>query len=293
MKVRCKHQMKIMYQTGFTQIPNKIIRSRTLTTMQKIVLMVLCSYANDTNIAYPSYKTIATDSGISRRKAIDVINELIELGCIRKMERKTSKGDNTANDYEVLIGNVDFSIPNEENTDPSAQHSPPSAYSAPPPSEYPAPPSAHGAPEQYINNNIKYINNIKSINQDECTSEKWIDRYNKTVAQIKEQIDYDYLINATERDIVDEIVNIMAEVMAVYRPKYKIEGEIIDFEAVVNNFQKITADKLEVCLTEYTRRTQKIGNTKAYWITVLYNIPLTSQLTLRNIVNNDMYEAGG
>lgn len=144
------------------------------------------------------------------------------------------------------------------------------------------------------------FNNNQSINQDNnyniyniSTAEKWIDRYNQTISEIKKQIDYDYLINTAERDIVDEVVNIMADVMTVYRPKYKIEGELIDFEAVVNNFQKITADKLEICLIAYNRRTQKISNPKAYWITVLYNIPLTSQLTLQNMINNDMYEAGG
>ena len=144
------------------------------------------------------------------------------------------------------------------------------------------------------------FNNNQSINQDNNyniynipTAEKWIDRYNQTISEIKKQIDYDYLINTAERDIVDEIVNIMADVMTIYRPKYKIEGELVDVEAVVSNFQKITADRLEICLIAYNRRTQKISNPKAYWITVLYNIPLTSQLTLQNMVNNDMYEAGG
>lgn len=146
------------------------------------------------------------------------------------------------------------------------------------------------------------LSNIYPSNQDERNSEKmtaikneskrWIDRYNKTVVEIKEQLDYDSLINTNDREIVDEVVNIMADVMTVYRPKYKIEGIPIECDAVINNFKKVTADKLEVCLIAYSRVRKKVGNTKAYWITVLYNIPLTSHLALSNMVNNDMYGGG-
>ena len=93
----------------------------------------------------------------------------------------------------------------------------------------------------YNNINNTDINYIYPINQDNYniqnsdtkTEEEWIDRYTKTVDEIKTQIDYDYLINHAECDIVDEVVNIMAEVMTVYRPKYKIEGDFIEYNAVV------------------------------------------------------------
>ena len=83
------------------------------------------------------------------------------------------------------------------------------------------------------NTDINYIypinqDNYNIQNSDTQTEEEWIDRYTKTVDEIKKQIDYDYLINHAERDIVDEVVNIMAEVMTVYRPKYKIEGDFIE-----------------------------------------------------------------
>ena len=151
-------------------------------------------------------------------------------------------------------------------------------------------------------NNINYtdINYIYPINQDsyniqnsDQTEERWIDRYTKTVDEIKKQIDYDYLINYAERDIVDEVVNIMAEVMTVPRPKYKIEGDFVEYDAVLNNLKKITAEQLEVCLLAYSRQRQRIRNPKAYWISVLYNIPLTSNIVLQNMVNSDMYETGG
>ena len=153
----------------------------------------------------------------------------------------------------------------------------------------------------YNNINNTDINYIYPINQDNYNiqnsdtqnEEEWIDRYTKTVDEIKKQIDYDYLINHTERDIVDEVVNIMAEVMTVYRPKYKIEGDFIEYNAVVNKFRQITAQKLEICLLAYSRKIQRIKNPKAYWISTLYNIPLTSEIVLQNMINSDIYESGG
>ena len=153
----------------------------------------------------------------------------------------------------------------------------------------------------YNNINNTDINYIYPINQDNYniqnsdtqTKEEWIDRYTKTVDEIKKQIDYDYLINHAERDIVDEVVNIMAEVMTVYRPKYKIEGDFIEYNAVVNRFRQITAQKLEICLLAYSRKIQRIKNPKAYWISTLYNIPLTSEIVLQNMINSDIYESGG
>lgn len=153
----------------------------------------------------------------------------------------------------------------------------------------------------YNNINNTDINYIYPINQDNYniqnsdtqTEEEWIDRYTKTVDEIKKQIDYDYLINHAERDIVDEVVNIMAEVMTVYRPKYKIEGDFIEYNAVVNRFRQITAQKLEICLLAYSRKIQRIKNPKAYWISTLYNIPLTSGIVLQNMINSDIYESGG
>ena len=135
--------------------------------------------------------------------------------------------------------------------------------------------------------------NYNIQNSDTKTEEEWIDRYTKTVDEIKTQIDYDYLINHAECDIVDEVVNIMAEVMTVYRPKYKIEGDFIEYNAVVNKFRQITAQKLEICLLAYSRKIQRIKNPKAYWISTLYNIPLTSGIVLQNMINSDIYESGG
>lgn len=42
--------MKITYDTGFTQMPNNILRSHTLKPLHKVVLSVICSYSNSSNL---------------------------------------------------------------------------------------------------------------------------------------------------------------------------------------------------------------------------------------------------
>ncbi len=72
-------------------------------------------------------------------------------------------------------------------------------------------------------------------------------------------------------------------------PYYTIEGKQYPAELVRINYRQITYGKLEAFLIEYGKIYRKIGNTKAYLITALYNIPLTADAALSNRVNHDMY----
>lgn len=141
-------------------------------------------------------------------------------------------------------------------------------------------------------------NKYPPINQDgakscgECVAgsqEKWIDRYNQTISEIKEQIDYDCLVTNNDAELVNNIVNVMAEVMLIDVPYYTIEGKKLPAEYVRINYRQITYGKLEAFLLEYRRIYRKIENPKAYLTTALYNVPLTADAALSNRVNYDMY----
>jgi len=133
--------MKIKYTTPFTMIENRIIRHTELTIYQKMTFIALCSYANNDNICFPSYETIAGVVGCSRRKVIDIIKELIAFGLIRKHQNE----NRAANEYEIIAsGECD---------------SPPNAPPAPSNSAGHSPSSASPAPELYSVNNIKSFNN--------------------------------------------------------------------------------------------------------------------------------------
>lgn len=118
----------------FTIIDNDIVDSKDLSGQEKLVYMILCRHADEKQSCYPSYNTIAEKAGLSRRKAIDVIANLIEKGLLEKKLQRHGNGDNTANLYRLLPLH-------------GAGDSPPNAQDAPA-SEPPAPPSESPAPKQ-------------------------------------------------------------------------------------------------------------------------------------------------
>ncbi len=266
--------MRIFYNTGFTQIPNYILRSKALKPLQKVVLCVICSYANDENLAFPSYQTIATDSGISRRKVIEIISNLERLGCIRKIAQKTSKGDHAANDYVVLIGSADFALPGE----PPA---PPGEYGALPGSEYPAPPGAQRAPEQYIYNNINYINN----NHLSITA----DAMDAMEEQIKQNIDYEILKEQHTDGMLDEIVSVMVEAACTTSPTVRIGDNELPSEVVKSQMLKLRSEHIEYVIDCIKKNTTEVRNIKAYMLKCIYSAPQTISHYYTAKVNHDLY----
>lgn len=171
--------MKIKYNTPFTMIENRIIRNKSLTVYQKMVFITLCSYANDNNICFPSYQTIADVVGCSRRKVIDIIKELVSLNLIIKHQN----GNTASNEYEIVTGECD---------------APPSELCAPKSSAQDSPPSASPAPKQYKTNNIKsFNNNYPSISE---TDE---------LEEILENSGIDGLYEEKDRDLFRHSITIM------------------------------------------------------------------------------------
>ncbi|GGE75807.1 DNA-binding protein [Streptosporangium jomthongense] len=109
---------------------------------RKLVLLKLADNANDQGECWPSYQYIADQCEISRRSAMDHIEELCKSGLIQKRSRKGPKG-NATNIYIVTLGGED-SAPDGENIAPPSENSaPPSETVAPPPSENSAPGISH------------------------------------------------------------------------------------------------------------------------------------------------------
>ena len=131
------------------------------------------------------------------------------------------------------------------------------------------------------------LSEINPINHSD-NSARWIDRYNKTIAEIKEQIEYDSLIADNDTEIIDNIVNVMTDVMLLDEPYYTIEGKSIPAELVRIRYRQITYSNLEAFLLEFRDVYFKIHNTKAYLTTALYNVALTASMALTNRVNNDL-----
>ncbi len=84
-------------RSGFTQIPNCVLRDSRLSAMEKIVYSLLLSYAWQNNECYPGTETLAYNAGCTIRTVISAIQGLTKAKLI-KVERR---GQGKVNIYHI------------------------------------------------------------------------------------------------------------------------------------------------------------------------------------------------
>ena len=149
-----------------------------------------------------------------------------------------------------------------------------------------------------INNN--YMNNnsslsISTVTENRKGGEEEEDikaRYSKTVSDVKEQIDYDFLIATHDKKIIDNIVSVMTDVMLVNTKSYSICGIEVSAELVKMRFRELTNYAVEVFMLLFERTKRKIHTMDKYLLSSLYNISKTADIALDNMVKSDMYGGG-
>ena len=92
---------KIQMEVPYFQVPNEIFEIG-LDKHQLVVYMYLARCGNQGSKAFPSYQTIANKCGMSKRKAISTVKELIDKELIYKETRYNQvAGENYSNIYHV------------------------------------------------------------------------------------------------------------------------------------------------------------------------------------------------
>ena len=112
-------------------VPTEIL-DEDLNIYEKMTYMVLRSYANgQDDTAFPSYNTIATKGSMSKRKAIDCVKKLVELGFVGKKKRKKVSVTNGISDTSNLY-TIYRPAEVKRKEDSACDALPPSACDAPP-----------------------------------------------------------------------------------------------------------------------------------------------------------------
>ena len=105
--------------------------------------------------------------------------------------------------------------------------------------------------------------------------------------RIKENIEYDSLVQMYDVESLDEIVELILEVLVSEKPKYHIAGDEIDRDVVRNRMLKLNSSHIEYVFDCLKNTTKKVTNIKAYVLTVLFNAPATVDHYYQAEVNHD------
>lgn len=92
---------QLTFETGFFLGPNEIFDNEAVSVHEKLTYLYLCRCANNSTAAFPSYATIAAKCSISRRKAIECVEQLVDKKLLLKTVRRGEE-KNLSNLYKIL-----------------------------------------------------------------------------------------------------------------------------------------------------------------------------------------------
>lgn len=116
-----------------------------------------------------------------------------------------------------------------------------------------------------------------------------MDRMRMAEALIKENIDYDVLVDRHKLHVkrIDELIEIMVETIA-FGKDIKIKNNVIPYAMVRSRFEKYDYMVMEYVLETLSNNTTKVHNLKQYLLAALYNAPSTIDNYYSFEVNHDM-----
>lgn len=113
-----------------------------------------------------------------------------------------------------------------------------------------------------------------------------VERYNEMVLA---NIEYDVLLQAheTEKELIDEIVELILEVVMCKGEEIVIAKNVYPTEIVRSRFLKLNFSHVEYVLHCLRKNTTKVKNIKKYMLAVLFNAPGTIESYYMAEVNHD------
>ena len=90
-----------------------------------------------------------------------------------------------------------------------------------------------------------------------------------------------------EREMLEGIVELLAETVCSKSAYIHIAGQELPREVVRSRFLKLDKSHIEYILTSFSKNTVKVRNMKAYLLASLYNAPVTISPYYQNWVLSD------
>ena len=245
---------------NFTIIPNEFINDSRLDVYEFRILCYLMKLSGCNSSCYPSYETIARETGMSLSKAKNGIKNLIAHGIITKENREKRSGGAASNLYVVCVKTTDEDDEVAENTTDSIPDDSPSGVSE----------ERGGVQDdcnKYINKNINYF-----INNHLSSIEDVMDRAET------------YELNGLTKKNYESAIEIMFNSESI-----SVGGEIIPREIVRKRLENISYEHIACADNRLPREKingiwqKKNIDTVSYLISVLYDLLKYNEEELKKI----------
>ena len=253
-----------------------------------------------------SYKQMADSYGLSNKQVTEAIKALEEMGLIKRHFRNIKiKGQNLNNVlflelspkrlYEVTYPVEDTETPISPSADIGVSLE----------GERDVPESREGCPYKETgissqdetntkNTNETTLRDYQSINQVGERKSNRMDEIDAYTKLIKENIEYESLKQdlGFRYEILDELVEIMVDTVAIKRNAVRIGETEYPYELVKGKLLKLDSGHIRYVLESMAKTTSHIVNIKAYLLAALYNAPNTINNYYSAEVNYFEYGAG-
>lgn len=147
--------------------------------------------------------------------------------------------------------------------------------------------------KKYINTDFTKNESINLSNhtlENELNEYDELDRVTMVKKKIKENIEYEYFIRncgVGERELFEELYDIICEVVLSKRKTMRIGGEDYPTELVRHKFLQLEQAHIEYVMECLANTTTKIKNIRAYIITALYNATSSINFYYQQDVQHD------
>ena len=231
-----------------------------------------------------SYDQMADTFGLSKKQATEAVKTLEKMGIIKRIFKTIQVRGQILNNVLFIelvpkrLYEVTFPEEIEENT-----FSPPKEIPLSVEGERGILEKREGTTSKVTGLSLKGETNTKntnkdylSINQGEVDTDQ-MDMIETYTQIVKENIDYEILKADMkyQYELLDELVEIIVDVVAVHRKSIRIGGADYPYELVKGKFLKLDSGHIRYVLDSMEKTTTHIANIKAYLLTALYNAPNT------------------
>lgn len=280
-------------QRAFTMVYNDFLKSKLLTPDARMVFIYLRMHSdNSTGRSFPSLNTLAKETGLSKRTVQRCLSELQEKGAVSVEHRSNDRGTQsnlyTIYDNAKLWNAKDVTemqlIASEMKDAEMVEYLRSRGYSV-----TKKEPASGTDQSSEASTSFNKLNIVLTTNNSTTDAAESQERY--SMENVRELFDYAVLVNdkrCSTRDL-DAVMDILYDTLNSTKPTIRVSGENKPAMVVIGKLMKLTYEEILYSIQKFNERTDRIGNPRAYMLTILYTAREQMNLDVNNQVQHDMY----